>query len=89
MPLGATLPGSAERKPSEIPSKTRSVSAFLLGRVSVGPRSSGKVASGSLTPPCLSLGEEWVEKRMGVGWIELPPRSRDMGQAIQLAKAES
>ena len=55
----------------------------------MGPRSSGKVASGSLTPPCLSLGEEWVEKRMGVGWIELPPKSRDMGQAIQLAKAES
>ena len=51
-PLGATPPGSAERKPSEIPSETRSVSVFLLGRASVGPRSSGKVALGSLTPPC-------------------------------------
>jgi outer membrane lipoprotein carrier protein len=34
-PLGATLLGSAERKPSEIPSRTQSVSAFLLGRASV------------------------------------------------------
>jgi|SRR2546422_1921249 len=34
-PLGATLPDPAERKPSEIPSRTQSVSAFLLGRVSV------------------------------------------------------
>jgi hypothetical protein len=38
-PLGATLPDSARRKPSETPSQTRSVSAFLPGRVSVGPRS--------------------------------------------------
>ena len=36
-PLGATLPDSARRKPSEIPSQTRSVSAF-----SVGPRSFGQ-----------------------------------------------
>ncbi len=36
-PLGATLPGPADRKPSEIPSRTQSVSAFLLGRASVGP----------------------------------------------------
>src|ERR1700716_2128875 len=41
-PLGATLPDSARRKPSEIPSQTRSVSAFLPGRVSVGPRSFGQ-----------------------------------------------
>ncbi len=39
-PLGATLSDSAWRKPSEILSQTRSVSAFLPGRVSMGPRSS-------------------------------------------------
>ena len=44
VPLGATLPGSAERKPSEIPSRTRSVSAFHLSHNSTGPRSSGDVA---------------------------------------------
>jgi len=55
VPFRATLPGSAERKPSEIPSKTRSVSAFLLGRASAGPRSFGKVALGSLTPLCPSM----------------------------------
>jgi len=32
-------------KPSEIPSWTRSVSAFLLSRASTGPRSSGDVRS--------------------------------------------
>ena len=35
-PLEATLPDPAERKPSEIPSRTQSVPAFHLGRVSVG-----------------------------------------------------
>lgn len=38
-----TVPGG---KPSEIPSVTRSVSAFLPGTVSVGPRFFGKVADG-------------------------------------------
>ncbi len=42
-----TLPG---RKPSEIPSKTQSVSAFLPGRVSVCPRSSGNSAHGRMAP---------------------------------------
>ena len=42
-PPGATLSGSAERQPSEIPSRTRSVSAFLLSGASMGPRSSGDV----------------------------------------------
>ena len=54
-PLGATLPDSARRKPSEIPSQTRSVSAFLPGRVSVGPRSFGQFRSrqhGSLDQKC-------------------------------------
>ena len=46
LPLGATPPDCAGRKPSEIPSGTRSVSAFLPGTVSVGPRSSSKVADG-------------------------------------------
>ena len=35
------------RKPSEIPSRTQSVSAFLHDQVSVGPRFSGKVRSES------------------------------------------
>jgi hypothetical protein len=51
-PLGATLPDSAGRNPSEIPSMTRSVSAFLPDRVSVCPRSSGQFRSqqhGSVT----------------------------------------
>jgi len=46
LPLGATLPDCAGRKPSEIPSGTRSVSAFLPGTVSVGPRSFGTLAAG-------------------------------------------
>ena len=46
-PLRAILPAFAGRKPSEIPSRTRSVSAFLPGQGSVGPRSSGEVRSGS------------------------------------------
>jgi len=49
-PHGATRPGSAEREPSEIPSRTRSVSAFLLSRASTGPRSSGDVAPSSDIP---------------------------------------
>ena len=36
---------SAGRKPSEIPSRTQSVSAFLPGIVSLGPRFSGNVLS--------------------------------------------
>jgi hypothetical protein len=44
-PLGATLPASAGRKPAEIPSRTRSVSDFLPGRVSVCPRSFGQFRS--------------------------------------------
>src|SRR5436309_1874701 len=35
-PPGVTHPGFAERKPSEIPSRTQSVSAFLLDKASVG-----------------------------------------------------
>jgi hypothetical protein len=46
-PLGATLTVPAGRQPSEIPSQTRSVSVFLPGRASVGPRSFGEVRSGS------------------------------------------
>jgi len=49
-PPGATRLGSAEWKPSEILSRTRSVSAFLLGRTSTGPRSSGEVAPSSDIP---------------------------------------
>ena len=43
MPLKTTHPDSTKWKPSEIPSRTQSVSAFLPGRVSVGPSSLGKV----------------------------------------------
>src|SRR5206468_9506709 len=35
-PPGVTHPGFAERNPSEIPSRTQSVSAFLLDKASVG-----------------------------------------------------
>jgi len=42
VPLGATLSEFAEGNPSEIPSRTQSVSAFLFGKLSKGPRSSGK-----------------------------------------------
>jgi hypothetical protein len=42
---GATRSGSAERQSSEIPSRTRSVSAFHLSGPSMGPRSSGDVDS--------------------------------------------
>ena len=36
VPLGATLSDFAGWKPSEIPSRTQSVSAFLPGQVSMG-----------------------------------------------------
>ena len=40
-PLRATLSEFAEGNPSEIPSRTQSVSAFLFGKFSKGPRSTG------------------------------------------------
>lgn len=50
-PQGATLSDSAWRTPSEIPSRTRSVSAFLPGRVSMSPPAPpGKFAHGNMTP---------------------------------------
>jgi len=42
VPLGATFSEFAEGNPSEIPSRTQSVSAFLFGKFSKGPRSLGK-----------------------------------------------
>jgi hypothetical protein len=51
VPPGIILPDSARWKPSEIPSKTRSVSAFPPGRVSVGPSFSGKVDRQAPQPP--------------------------------------
>jgi len=44
-PSGLTRSGSVVRQPSEIPSWTRSVSAFLLSRASTRLRSSGAVRS--------------------------------------------
>ena len=55
-PLGSTLPVSAGRQPSEIPSQTRSVSVFLPGSDSVGPRSFGDVRSGSCQTHTISGG---------------------------------
>ena len=49
-PPGATSSGSAELQSSELTSRTRSVSAFLLSRASTGPRSSGEVAPISDSP---------------------------------------
>jgi hypothetical protein len=46
----ATRSGSAEQQPSEIPSRTLSVSAFLLSRALTGLRSSGDVAPSSDIP---------------------------------------
>ena len=42
VPLGATLSEFVEVNPSEIPLRTQSVSAFLFGKFSKGPRSFGK-----------------------------------------------
>jgi len=42
--LEATLPDQAAWNPSEIPSQTRSVSAFLRGLISVGSRFYAQVA---------------------------------------------
>jgi len=42
VPLGATLSEFAEGNPSETPSRTQPVSAFLFGKFSKGPRSFGK-----------------------------------------------
>ena len=42
---------SVRRKPSGIPSRTRSVPAFLPHKVSVGPRSSGDVARAAAIRP--------------------------------------
>ena len=49
-PLRTIHPDSARRNPSEIPSRTRSVSAFLPGGASTGPRFSGNV-SGLVSRP--------------------------------------
>ena len=67
-PHGATLSDSAWRTPSEIPSRTRSVSVFLFGRASVGPRSFGNVALSSLTPlEVVEKGKiEWLESSLRV-----------------------
>ncbi len=52
VPLGATLSEFAEGNPSEIPSRTQSVSAFLFGKFSKGPRSFGKTLR-ELTHPLM------------------------------------
>jgi hypothetical protein len=52
MPLGATLSEFAEWNPSEIPSRTQSVSAFLFGKFSKGPHSFGKTLR-DLTHPLM------------------------------------
>jgi hypothetical protein len=52
VPLGATLSEFAEGNPSEIPSRTQSVSAFLFGKFSKGPRSFGKTLR-DLTHPLM------------------------------------
>jgi hypothetical protein len=52
VPLGATLSEFAEGNPSEIPSRTQSVSAFLFGKFSKGPRSFGKTLC-DLTHPLM------------------------------------
>ena len=44
-----TLPDEAAWKPSEIPSETQSVSVFLHGLVSVGPRFSDEVTGSQWT----------------------------------------
>ena len=55
--LRATLPESTGWKPSEIPSKTRSVSAFLSDRLSVGPRSFSNRDALSTHPRQVEWGE--------------------------------
>ena len=47
-----TLSEFAEGNPSEIPSRTQSVSAFLFGKFSKGPRSFGKTLR-ELTHPLM------------------------------------
>jgi len=59
---GATRSGSAERQPSEIPSQTQSVSAFLLSGPSTGPRSSGDVRSEPQPRAGKSL-DVWLQDR--------------------------
>ncbi len=49
--LRATLPESTGWKPSEIPSQTRSVSAFLSGQLPWGPSSFSKGGRWSTHPP--------------------------------------
>jgi hypothetical protein len=56
VPLGATLSEFAEGNPSEIPSRTQSVSAFLFGKFSKGPRSFGKTLR-ELIHPLMETGE--------------------------------
>jgi len=68
-PLGATLQDSARRKPSEIPSQTRSVSAFLPGQAPAGPRASGDLRSRQAPPPrCLEIQSVSVVMSLG-RWI--------------------
>ena len=47
---GATLSDLAWRKPSEIPSRTRSVSAFLPGEFSADPAPSANLAHEGMAP---------------------------------------
>jgi len=50
MPLGATLSEFVEGNPSEIRSRTQSVSAFLFGNLLKDPRSFGKTLRDLLHP---------------------------------------
>jgi hypothetical protein len=50
-PLCTTLSVSARRKPSEISSRTQSVSAFLIGRIFLGPRYSSNIGGLVSRPP--------------------------------------
>ena len=91
-PHGATLSDSARRTPSEIPSRTRSVSAFLRGVISAGPRFSGLVAGigpqiPDECPQGIGVGAPGPQF-LGGGRTPLPERAdRIRGQDITLIES--
>jgi hypothetical protein len=71
VPFGATLSEFAEGNPSEIPSRTQSVSAFLFGKLSMGPRSFGKTLRDLIHP---LMGSNRILCSLDAQWkINQPP----------------
>ena len=67
-PPGATLTDSAGRTPSEIPSQTQSVSAFLPGKVSMGTPFLRRITLQGMPPLPVSL--QLIKNRKATGRLQ-------------------